>query len=692
MASDLLFELGTEELPSKAVKNLGQALARNIEQGLHQAGLDYTGAQWFATPRRLAVLVESVQDKQESRTELRRGPSYAAGRDEQGNPTKALQGFARSCGVSVDELIQIKTDKGAWWGYEKNTPGLSTRSLLPEFIKSAVSSLPIAKSMRWGQGEHEFVRPVHWAVLLFGNEVVEAEILGVKTGRESRGHRFHHPGVVEISSPSNYASVLEKAFVIASFSERCKQVTEQVTHLASSHDCVAEIPEALVDEVTSIVEWPKALLANFEPEFLDVPSESLIASMQSHQKCFALKNKAGELVPHFITVANIASNKPEQVLLGNEKVMRARLSDAAFFFAQDKKKPLADYFSATQNVIFQVKLGTLADKARRVMTLMEGLNAPLALNKTHAERAAMLSKCDLLTGMVGEFPELQGLMGYYYALNDGEPEAVAIAINEQYLPKFSGDNLPESKLGMALSLTERLDTLVGIFAIGQRPTGVKDPFKLRRHALAVGRILMALPEAINLSTLLEEALDAYGEPFSDQKACLQELAEFILERLRSYFQAQDISQDRLLAVLERQSDWFFDINLRLKAVQQFVEREEALSLSSACKRVKNILQKAEQEELVGTVEDTLLYEAEEQFLYESICSTEDKINPLYAEGKYEQILSHLAQLKKPIDAFFEHVMVMDDDLHIRKNRLRLLARLQDVLKGVADISLLNIES
>ncbi|WP_133130300.1 glycine--tRNA ligase subunit beta [Legionella yabuuchiae] len=691
MASDLLFELGTEELPSGSVWPLAEGLANNLMAGLKNAELQFGLVKSYATPRRIAVFIKEVQETQPDQTIIRKGPAVTAGSDSQQKSSQALQGFARSCGVSVDQLSQTHTDKGSWWIYEAIKPGADTKKLLPELIAEAIAGLPVPKPMRWGSSENEFARPVHWAVLLFGDEVIETTLLGVTTGRDSVGHRFHYPKPVKIDSPSDYERALREAFVEPDFFQRKQRIIEQVVKLAREHQFTAIMPEPLVDEVTSIVEWPHPLLAQFESEFLEVPAEALIASMQAHQKCFALQDATGQLQPYFITVSNIISEAPEQVVAGNEKVMRARLSDASFFYKQDKKKSLSDYAKATEAVVFQARLGSLADKTTRIKTLMEALIQPLNLNQTHALRSAELCKCDLMTGMVGEFPELQGVMGYYYAMNDHEPEAVAIAIKEQYWPRFSGDELPSTTLGTALSLADRLDTLVGIFAIGQKPTGVKDPFKLRRHALAVVRLLIATPAAINLSTLVQQALHSYRTTPKLNHQAVEELIPFILERMQSYYQTQEVSQDLVLAVRARQEDWLYDTDMRIKALMDFVHLPEAVSLSAACKRVNNIVQKANLTNGLQEVKSELLQEVEEKVLFEKIQQMEQFVKPLYLIGNYEEILSHLATLRQPVDAFFDNVMVMADDEALKRNRLSLLTRLQILLQGVADISLLTIE-
>jgi len=690
MLNDVLFELGTEELPSGAVWPLVDALANHLSACFLRDKIEHGEIRRFATPRRLAVLIRDVAASQAPQAISRRGPAYAAGMSADGQPLPPLLGFAKSCGVSVDALTTTKTNKGEWWAYEAVSEGLATKTVLPDILQECLAALPIAKLMRWGSSDALFVRPVHWAVLLFGDEVIKTSLLGVETGRKSFGHRFHHPGAIEIPQPQAYEGLLEKAFVVADFSTRRERIVSQIEQLASANGYQAVMPDALLDEVTSIVEWPVALLAHFERAFLDVPAEALIAAMQSHQKCFALQDKHKQLLPCFITVSNILSTNPEQVIHGNEKVMRARLSDAAFFYRQDKRQALGQYSAQTATVMFQARLGSLHDKMMRLQKLIKPLVEPLQLDSTEALRAAELSKCDLMTGMVNEFPELQGLMGYYYASHDGETNSVAVALNEQYMPRFAADNLPQSALGLALSLVDRLDTLVGAFAIGQKPTGDKDPFKLRRHALAVVRLLIATPAPLKLSTLLEDALHAYGEAVGPVDDAFGDLKPFILERMQSFYQSQGISAELVLAVRARQDEWFCDLDKRINALLTFITLPEAGSLSAACKRVNNLLQHTAI--TLKEVDPSLFVENAEKTLFKSMQSVEKSVLSLYSEGNYVQILSQLAGLKEPVDAFFDEVMVMAEDAAIKENRLSLLARLQTLLQGVADISMLKFNT
>lgn len=690
MQNDVIFELGCEELPSLAVKQLSAALVEQLSERLSKAQLTFASIEAIAAPRRLGCMIRQLDCEQAAQTIQRRGPAIAAAYDAQGQPTPALLGFAKSCGVGLEALSRLETDKGVWMVYEAVQPGQSVDKLLPQMISETLASLPIAKPMRWGNQDYEFVRPVHWVLLLLGNTLIPARFLGMDAGSHSRGHRFHSPEPVAIQSAASYADQLRQAHVIANFEQRRAMIVEQIQALTQPLQAEAIMPADLLDEVTSIVEWPQALMAEFDPAFLEVPAEALIASMQAHQKCFALQDQSGKLLPRFITIANLDSRNPAQVIAGNEKVMRARLSDAAFFFRQDKKQALASHMAGAEKVLFEARLGSLQDKARRMAILVQALCSPLQLEADQANRAAALSKCDLLTGMVGEFPELQGLMGYYYALHDGEDKAVAVALNEQYMPRFAKDALPDSRLGKALSLADRLDTLAGIFAIGQRPTGVKDPFKLRRHALAVVRLLASMPEPVNLTTLLHLAMQglppipqpAKAEPASDVVA---EIKAFILERLQSHYIGQGFAAETIAAVRQCQSDWLYDFEQRLLALHQFVNQPAMAALAAACKRVNNIL--AQAPVAAATLDPQRLQQSEEVALVEAMEAAEDKL----AEGQldYVQQLTILADLRPVVDAFFNGVMVMADDPALRANRLQILRRLQALLGSVADISQLS---
>ncbi len=690
MSRDVLVELGVEELPSGVVFSLGEALATHMKQGLLDARLAFQDVHAFSSPRRLAVLMADVDEVQPNQTVSRLGPREDAGFDDSGEPTKALLGFARSCDVPVDALFVTDTPKGRRFAYEAEVKGKLTPALLPEIITNAVLSLPIAKPMRWGDGEASFVRPMHWLVVLFGDDVIPMNLLGVHASNESTGHRYHHPERIKITSPRAYDASMKEALVMADFNVRKAAVKASVEEALQGLDNAEVIlPDALLNEVTSIVEWPYALRVDFDEAFLQVPAEVLIASMQQHQKCFAVRSKEGKLLPHFITVSNIKSKSPERVMLGNQRVMKARLSDAAFFYEEDKKKTLESRVDATENVVFQAKLGSLRDKTRRMESLMLYVAPLLGLDEEEATRAARLSKCDLQTGMVGEFPELEGIMGRYYARLDGESDAVAEALYEQYLPRFSSDDLPHTRLGLALSLVDRLDILVGAFGLGLKPTGDKDPFKLRRHALAIVRLLNALPISLGLNEVLQATIATYGSQFAGDNTLIDTIKGFILDRLPAYYQDVPHAIELVRAARANQSDCMRDLDARISALRVFLDAPEARALSAACKRVGKLLQHAKKTQGDETCEvnEALLEEATEHALFKHLLRVEHEVLR-EKTGDYVAILLALASLQAPLDAFFEHVMVMVDDAAIQSNRLCLLKRLQDLLLCVADMSLL----
>lgn len=690
--SDFLFELGVEELPSKAVSELSAALAVNIKDGLQKASIKHAAIEHFGSPRRMAVLVKDVAHMQDNQKVSRRGPAVAGSLDADNNPKQSLQGFARSCGVAVNELSKVATPKGDWWMYEADLDGKPTKDLLLGIVQESLDKLPIAKLMTWGDAKFNFVRPVHWAIMLFGNDVIPGELFAVKVGRDSYGHRFHHPEAVCIQSSASYVQALHTVKVVSSFATRRALILQQLNALAAEHSLTVIIPDDLLDEVTSIVEWPNAILASFPPEFLEVPEEAIIESLQQHQKCFALKDKHGKLSPHFITIANIVSKKPENVIAGNEKVVKARLSDAAFFYEQDAKQPLANYALAIDKVVFHARLGTLADKVQRMSKIMHYLAPKLSLDVQLAERASLLAKCDLLSGMVGEFPELQGIMGYYYAIKDGESADVAVAIKDHYYPRFAADKLPGSAYGAALSIADRVDNLVGLFAIKQKPTGVKDPFKLRRHALALVRILLSLEHDLSIVDLLKASLDTYAEVVAiDTEEVIESLLAFIFDRMQSYYQTQGIESHYFFAVKAQQSQYFADMDARIQALLHFKQIPEAAALAAACKRVDNILANAKLEHLTLQISEELLTEEAEQSLFTNMLDLEKTVDSLQTANNYQGLLSCLASIKQPLDDFFTNVMVMVDDEQIKLNRLQLLRRLQKLLKTVADIGLINLQ-
>ncbi len=679
--NDFLFELGVEELPVAAVRELSEALLERFRGALAEANITHGPLKSFGSPRRLALFARDVAAVQASQMKSRRGPAVA--QDAQGQSSPAVLGFAKSCGVDVSELQIETTDKGSWWTSTIRTPEIATPTLLPGMIQKILSDLPIRKLMRWGAGDLAFSRPVHWAVMLWGSDCIETDILGVVSGRTSYGHRFHHPGAVEIATPDAYEAKLLAAYVVADFKQRHTMIHEQITQLAASQQLTAVIPDDLLAEVTAIVEWPRALLADFDPKFLEVPAEALIAAMQIHQKSFALYSQQGKIAPHFIAVANIDSTDKTQVKKGNEKVMHARLSDAAFFYQKDKEQGLAAQIPALKQVVFQTQLGSLADKAARIGKIMTALQAPLHIDAQELARASALSKCDLLTGMVGEFPELQGIMGYYYAQHAGESAAVALALQEQYLPRFAQDDLPASPLGHALSLADRLDTLYGLFAIGQKPTGVKDPFKLRRHALAIARILLGLPD-LSLQACLQAAADAYvGQIERPAPELLSELQTFILERLQSYYQNQQIPLELFQAVRACQADCLFDMAQRITALMGFIQMPDAQALSAMAKRVNNVLTQAKCEQSAVNAEHFV--EESERVLWTAIDETEQRFK-LESTLDYAEKLQILVAIQSKLARFFDQVMVMDPDLKLQNNRLALLTRLQGLLMSIADLS------
>ena len=685
---DLLIEIGTEELPPKALLNLSLAFEQGIRDGLEKAGLPNTAIHRFATPRRLAVLIDQLPDRQPDRQLERRGPALSAAYGSDGQPTKAAEGFARSCGVTVAELQQQQTDKGVWLVHVSAEPGATTADLIPGIVLAALAALPIPKRMRWGDRDDEFVRPVHWAILLFGDEVIPATILGVQSGRETRGHRFHHPDPIRVTAPAEYARQLaSEGRVIADFDQRRDAVRAQAEAAADQLNGIAVIKPDLLDEVTALVEWPVALTGNFEQRFLDVPAEALISTMQDNQRYFPVVDVEGRLLPHFITMTNLESRDPAQVRAGNERVIRPRFSDAEFFWNQDRKQPLAARMEALKQVVFQQRLGTQAEKSERVATLARFIAEHGHGNPDWAERAARLAKCDLLSQMVQEFPELQGIMGRYYALHDQEAPEVAQALEEQYLPRFAGDRLPMTATGRALALAERLDTLVGIFAIGQAPSGTKDPFALRRAALGVLRIMIEGELDLDLQTLLEQAATRFEATIRAEKA-VEAVFAFIVDRLRGYYLDQGMRPDTFEAVLDCRPTRPLDFDRRLRAVHAFRELPEAASLAAANKRIRNILKKMETV-LPFAVRPDLLVEEAEQALAGRLVELSSKVIPLMEGGFYGEALNRLAGLREPVDAFFDQVLVMAEDPALRDNRIALLNELGGLFLRVADFSRLQ---
>ncbi len=688
---DLLIEIGTEELPPKALKKLSRAFHDAVLEGLKSVELSHGGIQQYASPRRLALLVSALQDKQQDKQVERRGPALTAAFDEEGCPTKAASGFARSCGVEVDQLDKIETDKGSWLAYSTTQKGEAATKLIAAIVTSALDALPIPKRMRWGSLKEQFVRPVHWVVLLFGDEVIDAKILGVKSGRETRGHRFHHPQAVYIGEPAAYAPMLEtEAHVIADFDTRREAIRGQVLEIAKQVKGNAIIDEALLDEVTSMVEWPQAVLGNFDQRFLDVPSEALISAMKGHQKYFHVVDEQGKLLPHFITISNIVSKDPDKVREGNERVIRPRLSDAEFFWEQDKKVTLSEHNERLKTVVFQSKLGSVFDKVVRISELSAYIASSVGWDEKNPQRAASLCKADLMTDMVGEFPELQGIMGRYYARFDGEDNEVTQAIDEHYMPRFSGDELPQTQSGICTSLADKIDTLVGIFAIGQAPSGDKDPFALRRAALGVLRILIEQDLDIELDLIIKNAIKNYTYqrvPIHIEDTTAH-VYDFIATRLQVYYSTHGYARDEIDAVLCLKPGNLQHADKRLRALAEFRKLPEAESLAAANKRISNILKKAQQE-LPDKWNLFVLTDDAEKALAGNIEELIPVLEPLFEQQEYEAAMTQLAGLRQPVDDFFDQVMVMSDDEGLRTNRLAMLNVIRNLFLRVADLSRLQ---
>ncbi|AVJ20207.1 MULTISPECIES: glycine--tRNA ligase subunit beta [Pseudomonas] len=682
-AQDFLVELGTEELPPKALNTLADAFLAGIEKGLQTTGLKFQAKKVYAAPRRLAVLLTALETQQPDRSINLDGPPRQAAFDAEGNPTQAALGFAKKCGVELSEIDQ----SGPKLRFSQVITGKPTASLLPTIVEDSLNDLPIPKRMRWGARKEEFVRPTQWLVMLLGDQVIDCTILAQKAGRESRGHRFHHPESVRITSPANYLNDLRAAYVLADASERRELISKRTEELARLQEGTAIVPPSLLDEVTALVEWPVPLVCSFEERFLDVPQEALITTMQDNQKYFCLLDVDGKLLPRFITVANIESKDPQQIIAGNEKVVRPRLTDAEFFFKQDKKQKLEDFNLRLQNVVFQEKLGSVYDKAVRVSKLAAYIAPRIGGDAAWAARAGLLSKCDLATEMVGEFPEMQGVAGYYYALNDGEPDDVALALNEQYMPRGAGAELPTTLTGAAVAIADKLDTLVGIFGIGMLPTGSKDPYALRRAALGVLRILIDKKLDLDLTQAVVFAVSQFGTKVK-QAGLAEQVLEFVFDRLRARYEDEGVDVSVYLSVRALQPGSALDFDQRVQAVQAFRKLPEADALAAVNKRVSNLLSKADN---LGSaeVDPGLFADAKEFSLNSAIAKAENAVKPLIAERDYAQALARLASLREPVDAFFEAVMINADDAGVRKNRYAMLARLRGLFINIADISVLG---
>jgi len=685
---DLLVEIGTEELPPTALQRLSEAFLSGFRNQLSQHQLEFASIEGFATPRRLALLVKALEARQPNQNFSRMGPAVKAAFDAEGRPTKAATGFARSCGIAVQDLHQEETVKGIRLVFRRVQQGQATTGLVADMAERALETLPIPKRMRWGDLDFEFVRPVHWVVLLFGDEPIQGRLFGVDARASTRGHRFHSPAEIPIASASDYAELLRKhGKVEPSFAVRRRMIRAQVETLAAQSGGRPVLEETLLDEVTALCEWPSALMGAFDEGFLEVPSEVLIETMQKHQKYFPVVSATGELLPSFITVSNIESRDPGQVRCGNERVIRPRFADAAFFWHQDLKQPLESWVSRLGKVVFQAELGTLAEKSARVRRLAIHLSGLLGFNRDLAARSAQLAKCDLLSQMILEFPSLQGIMGRYYAEKAGEDPCVASAMEQQYLPRHAGDRLPQGRCGQVLSVADRLDTLVGIFAIGQRPSGVKDPYALRRSAIGVLRVLIETPLPLDLSEILDFAAEGLCGKIDAGRAA-KEVFDYCMERLQGYYQDRAIRADVVDSVLACNPTVPSDIHRRVLAVESFRLLPEAEALTAANKRIRNILRKSV-ETAPETVDIACLQEAAERRLAERIPELKSAIEPLLEQQEYEIVLKTLSRLRGDVDEFFDQVMVMAEDGTLRLNRLALLRSIESLFQQVADISRLK---
>ena len=684
---NFLVEIGTEELPPKALKTLATSFADNVESELNQAGLSFDKIEWFAAPRRLAVKVLNLATQQPSKEIEKRGPAVSAAFDAEGKPTKAAEGWARGCGITVDQAERIATDKGEWLVHRAKIEGQPTKNLLNGIVANALAKLPIPKPMRWADKTVQFIRPVHTVTMLLGDELIEGEILGVASARTIRGHRFLGEKEFEIQHADQYPQLLrEKGSVVADFNERKAEILAKSQAKATALGGVADIEESLLEEVTSLVEYPNVLAAKFEERFLAVPAEALVYTMKGDQKYFPIYDKDGKLLPHFIFVSNINPEDPTAIIEGNEKVVRPRLTDAEFFFKTDLKQKLVDRLPRLETVLFQQQLGTLKDKTDRIEQLAGEIAKQIGADEAKAKRAGLLSKCDLMTNMVFEFTDTQGVMGMHYARHDGEDEEVAVALNEQYMPRFAGDELPKSLVASAVALADKFDTLTGIFGIGQAPKGSADPFALRRAALGALRIIVEKNLPLDLEDLVKKSAALFGDKLTNSNV-VADVVDFMLGRFRAWYQDEGIAVDVIQAVLARRPTRPADFDARVRAVSHFRTLDSAEALAAANKRVSNILAKADA--AIGEINLTACVEPAEKALAEAVLALRTEVQPLIAQGDYTAVLDKLANLRTPVDSFFDNVMVNAEDPALRQNRLAILNTLQGLFLQVADISVLQ---
>ena len=684
---NFLVEIGTEELPPKALKTLATSFADNVEAELNQAGLTFDKIEWFAAPRRLAVKVLNLATQQPSKEIEKRGPAVSAAFDAEGKPTKAAEGWARGCGITVEQAERIATDKGEWLVHCAKIEGQPTKNLLNDIVANALAKLPIPKPMRWADKTVQFIRPVHTVTMLLGDELIEGEILGVASARTIRGHRFLGEKEFEIQHADQYPQLLrEKGSVVADFNERKAEILAKSQAKATALGGVADIEEGLLEEVTSLVEYPNVLAAKFEERFLAVPAEALVYTMKGDQKYFPIYDKDGKLLPHFIFVSNINPEDPTAIIEGNEKVVRPRLTDAEFFFKTDLKQKLVARLPRLETVLFQQQLGTLKDKTDRIEQLAGEIAKQIGADEAKAKRAGLLSKCDLMTNMVFEFTDTQGVMGMHYARHDGEDEEVAVALNEQYMPRFAGDELPKSLVASAVALADKFDTLTGIFGIGQAPKGSADPFALRRAALGALRIIVEKNLPLDLEDLVKKSAALFGDKLTNQNV-VADVVDFMLGRFRAWYQDEGIAVDVIQAVLARRPTRPADFDARVRAVSHFRTLDSAEALAAANKRVSNILAKADA--AIGEINFTACVEPAEKALAELVLALRTEVQPLIAQGDYTAVLDKLANLRAPVDSFFDNVMVNAEDPALRQNRLAILNTLQGLFLQVADISVLQ---
>lgn len=684
---NFLVEIGTEELPPKALKTLATSFADNVEAELNQVGLSFDKIEWFAAPRRLAVKVLNLATQQPSKEIEKRGPAVSAAFDAEGKPTKAAEGWARGCGITVEQAECIATDKGEWLIHRAKIEGQPTKNLLNDIVANALAKLPIPKPMRWADKTVQFIRPVHTVTMLLGDELIEGEILGVASARTIRGHRFLGEKEFEIQHADQYPQLLrDKGSVVADFNERKAEILAKSQAKATALGGVADIEENLLEEVTSLVEYPNVLAAKFEERFLAVPAEALVYTMKGDQKYFPIYDKDGKLLPHFIFVSNINPEDPTAIIEGNEKVVRPRLTDAEFFFKTDLKQKLVDRLPRLETVLFQQQLGTLKDKTDRIEQLAGEIAKQIGADEAKAKRAGLLSKCDLMTNMVFEFTDTQGVMGMHYARHDGEDEEVAVALNEQYMPRFAGDELPKSLVASAVALADKFDTLTGIFGIGQAPKGSADPFALRRAALGALRIIVEKNLPLDLEDLVKKSAALFGDKLTNQNV-VADVVDFMLGRFRAWYQDEGIAVDVIQAVLARRPTRPADFDARVRAVSHFRTLDSAEALAAANKRVSNILAKADA--AIGEINLTACVEPAEKALAEAVLALRTEVQPLIAQGDYTTVLDKLANLRVPVDSFFDNVMVNAEDPALRQNRLAILNTLQGLFLQVADISVLQ---